>query len=77
MVLIGVMGPDHVPMEFDWEAWRPLPLDPALSADMGLAANGRLRDGVSIDEAREDFQRVVTEIWAEGGGKEWGKETGD
>ena len=67
MVLIGVMGPEHVPMEFDWEAWRTLPLDPEQSAGRGIAGNGRLRDGVSLEEAQEDFRRVVTEIQAETG----------
>jgi putative ABC transport system permease protein len=67
MTVVGVMAREHVPMEFDWEAWRTLPLDPALSAHMGLAGNGRLRDGLSIDDAREEIRRVLPEIWAEGG----------
>jgi putative ABC transport system permease protein len=67
MVVIGVMGPDHVPMEFDWQAWRTLPLDPEQYAESGLAANGRLREGITLAEARQDFRRVVTKIWAEGG----------
>ena len=33
--VVGVMGAGHVPIEFDWEAWRPMPLDPEATAGMG------------------------------------------
>lgn len=65
--VIGVLRPEHVPMEFDWQAWRTLPLDPELSVGMALAGNARLRDGADIDQAREELKRVLPEIWAEGG----------
>jgi putative ABC transport system permease protein len=67
MTVLGVLGPDHVAMEFDWEAWRTLPLDPERAAGMGLAGNGRLRPGVQLTQARDELRRVVPEIWAEDG----------
>jgi len=67
MTVIGVMGPNHVPMEYDWQAWRPLPADPALLPSSGLAGNGRLRPGVTLEEARTEFGAVVSEIWMAGG----------
>ncbi len=65
--IAGIMGPDHVPMEYDWEAWVPLPSDPALAEGRGLATYGRLRDGVTVSEAEEEIRRVLVEIFAEGG----------
>ncbi len=65
--VIGVLGPEHVPVEYDWQAWRPIPLDPEAIANSGLAANARLRDGVTLEQARQEFRRVMPEIW-EGGG---------
>lgn len=67
VTVVGVMGPDHVPMEYDWEAWRPLPVDPAEAEGMALAANGRLRVGATLDEARAELRVLLPEIWALGG----------
>lgn len=67
MTVIGVMSPGHVPVEHDWEAWRTLPLDPDLVAGMGLAANARLRDGATLEQANEELRTVLPEVWAEGG----------
>jgi len=61
--VVGVMGPDYVPMEFDWEVWNTLPLDPELARGMGLAGNGRLAPGATIALAQEEAGRVFTEIW--------------
>lgn len=65
--VVGVLAEDHVPIEYDWEAWRPIPLDPEAIAGSGLAANARLRDGVTLEQARDEFRRVIPEIWAEDG----------
>lgn len=67
LTVVGVMGADHVPMEFDWQAWRPLPLDLDAVANMGLAGNGRLRDGVTLEESIEEFRSVMPGLWEEGG----------
>lgn len=65
--VVGVMGAGHVPIEFDWEAWRPMPLDPEATAGMGMAATGRLRPGVTMVEAEADLRRALTAVWSESG----------
>ncbi len=64
--LVGVMGPEHVPMEPDWEAWAPLPLDPADSG-WALALNGLLRPGVSAGSVEAEIRRALSVAWTEGG----------
>jgi predicted permease len=65
--IVGVMGPDHVPMEPDWEAWSPLPLDAELAAGSAMAMNALLRPGVTLDEAHDDVRRAFAEVWARRG----------
>lgn len=65
--VIGVMARSHVPIEADWEAWAPLPLDPEGVAGTALAINARLRPGVSIDQGARDMRRAFRTIWAEDG----------
>jgi len=64
MRLVGVMGPDHVPMETDWQAWRPQPLDPSQSSS-ALAVNLLLRPGVSVGEAESEFRAVWMQLLQE------------
>lgn len=66
-VVVGVMGPEHVPMEPDWEAWAPLPLDAEMVAGSAMAMNALLRPGVSLDQARDDVRRAFAEVWARRG----------
>ncbi len=65
--VVGVLGPEHVPIEYDWQAWRTLPLDPDRLPNTGLAANARLRGGVGLEQARDELRTVLDEIWREGG----------
>lgn len=67
VTVIGVLSPDHVPLEFDWEAWRAMPLDPARTEGMGLAATGLLRDGIGLQQSLDELKVVLPEIWAESG----------
>lgn len=67
ITVVGVMPANHVPLEFDWQAWRPLPLDPAASAGMGMAATGRLRPGVTMAQAEADIRRALGDVWSESG----------
>jgi predicted permease len=55
--VVGVMGPDHVPMETDWEAWWPNPADPG-QATNALAVNLRMREGGSLEEVEAEFRSV-------------------
>lgn len=65
--VIGVMGPDHVPMEYDWEVWRPLPADPEARGGNALAGYGRIAVGRSTDDVTAELRRVLPAVWAEGG----------
>jgi putative ABC transport system permease protein len=67
VTVIGVMGRGHVPMEPDWEAWAPLPLDAALVAGNGMAMNARLRSGVTLEQATQDTRRTFATVWQENG----------
>ncbi|NNF14415.1 MAG: FtsX-like permease family protein [Gemmatimonadetes bacterium] len=64
--LVGVTGPEHVPMEPDWEAWAPLPLD-AASAGYPLALNALLRPGASAASVEVEIRRALEAAWIEGG----------
>ncbi len=65
--IIGVMGRGYVPIEPDWEAWAPLPLDPEVVPGVALAMNGRLRPGVTIQQASVDMRSAFRTVWAEDG----------
>ena len=66
-LLVGVMGPDHVPMEPDWEAWAPLPSDIATAGDRALALNALLRPEVTLDAAIPDLRGALASAWAADG----------
>lgn len=65
--LVGVMGPDHVPMEPDWEAWAPLPEDPAAAAGNALALNALVRPGIPRETLAEDVRTALVSAWADDG----------
>lgn len=65
--IVGVMGPEHVPMEPDWEAWSALPLDAERVAGAAMAMNALLRPGVSMSQAHDDVRRAFAEVWARRG----------
>ncbi len=65
--VIGVTAADHVPMEPDWQAWGPLPLDAALVEGNGLAMNARLAPGVGLEEAGRNARAALVATWGEGG----------
>ncbi|MEM7414714.1 MAG: ABC transporter permease [Gemmatimonadota bacterium] len=67
VTVVGVMPPGHVPIEHDWEAWRPIPLDLERVAQSGFAGQGRLAAGASLADARAELRRVLPELWEEGG----------
>ncbi|HEX9886478.1 MAG TPA: ABC transporter permease [Longimicrobiales bacterium] len=67
--VLGVMASEYVPLEFDWEVWFPMPLDPAEMEGRGIVVNGRLRDGVTLEQSREELRRVLGDIWIESGGE--------
>jgi predicted permease len=58
LTIIGVLPPKAVfPVSAD--IWRPLALDPEQSkGSWYLAAFGRLKKGVTVDQAREDLTRI-------------------
>lgn len=64
--LVGVMGPEHVPMEPDWEAWAPLPFDPE-NAGYPLALNALLRPGATAASVEFEIRRALRAAWTEGG----------
>ncbi len=67
--VVGVMGADYVPLEHDWEAWSPMPPDPEAMMGRGMVVDGRLRDGVTLEQAQDEMRRVLGDIWIEGGGE--------
>lgn len=66
-VVVGVMGPHHVPMEYDWEAWSPLPLDPNQAQGMALSGIARLQPGATLAQATTELRRVLPEIRGDAG----------
>lgn len=67
VTVVGVMPPDHVPIEYDWEAWRTIPLDLDRVAGSGFAGQGRLATGASLGDARDELRRVLPSLWEERG----------
>jgi putative ABC transport system permease protein len=58
-VIVGVM-PEGVPPPFAADIWLPLAPDPAANrAEHRLEGFGRLKDGVSLELARQDVARVA------------------
>ncbi len=65
--IVGVMGSNHVPMESDWEAWSPLPLDAERMAGVPMAMNALLRPGVSVAQAQADVRATFAVRWDQRG----------
>lgn len=63
-VIVGVMPASFGFPESTTDLWLPLPLDPAhvASAAFDYQAIGRLRDGVSVDAATLDLQRILPTV---------------
>jgi predicted permease len=58
--VIGVMGPQHLPIESDWQAWVPMNMDPDhWHRRSGTALNGRLRAGVTLEQAGAEMRRLT------------------
>ena len=65
--IIGVMPPKFG-FPSDQDAWMPMRLDPVQTPrgqGVGFRAIGRLRDGVSIQQARTDLERIAARLAAE------------
>lgn len=63
--IVGVMGPDYVPMETDWQAWRTNSPDPE-RATTALAVNLMRRPGVPLGEVESEFVSVWQGMLEEG-----------
>jgi len=66
-VIVGVM-PRGFAFPFSQNAWLPLRMDPIQiprGQGGGLQVFGRLRDGVSLDAARADIERITQRLAAE------------
>ncbi|HEY7567298.1 MAG TPA: ABC transporter permease [Gemmatimonadaceae bacterium] len=65
--VIGVMPPDFKFPEIG-EAWRPLPVESPNDADRGnrfyAGAIGRLKDGVTLQSAKADLERIMRNLEA-------------
>jgi putative ABC transport system permease protein len=60
--IVGVLGPEHQPMESDWKIWAPINVDAdSWQRQMGSNINGRLRPGVTVESATNEIQRMVLE----------------
>ena len=57
--VIGVMPPEHQPIESDWQLWAPLTRDPEVDGDRGMAANARLRPQVGISVAQAELRQAA------------------
>jgi putative ABC transport system permease protein len=66
VTVIGVLKPDHVPSEADWQVWTVLPTEPA-GYDGALAINARLRPGTSIDQGAASTRAAFASMAAERG----------
>jgi putative ABC transport system permease protein len=63
--VIGIMPPDYRPFAWRSEIYVPLVFEPGTNAytDMSrYTVTGRLRDGVTLDEARGDLRAVLTQM---------------
>ena len=64
--VIGIMAPDADVMDNRTEIWLPLGLNPGNRLNRGnhyLYAIGRLRDGVTMDAARHELDRLI-QTWS-------------
>jgi putative ABC transport system permease protein len=62
--IIGVLPPAAA-FPRDVDLWRPLALDPQRPSGWFLAGVGRLREGVTVEQAREDLTRIHKAMIAE------------
>jgi putative ABC transport system permease protein len=62
--VVGVMAANFQFPDFDTSLWIPLGLDPAHTASAAFDYRGiaRLRDGVSVEAAAADLQRLLPEV---------------
>ncbi|MEQ9401073.1 MAG: ADOP family duplicated permease [Longimicrobiales bacterium] len=65
--VVGVMGPDHVPMEPDWDVWSPLPVDAADAAGRPLALVALLRPGATVEASRAELRTAFRQRWGRSG----------
>ncbi|MEO1087656.1 MAG: ABC transporter permease, partial [Acidobacteriota bacterium] len=63
--VIGVMPPEHRPLDPRWQLWTPLVIDPASADDLDssyyLGLIGRLAPGASLEQAEAQVQAAA---WA-------------
>ena len=65
VTVVGVMPAEFRPLNPDWEFWAPLVIDPASPVYVGrtwLRVIGRLKPGVSTEEATAELQHVAAGI---------------
>lgn len=68
--LIGVMGPDHLALELDWEIWFPIEeADDGRHADFALALVARTAAGVSLERAAEISRQAFADRSRDTGGQ--------
>jgi putative ABC transport system permease protein len=61
--IVGVMPPSFAFPDADIEIWMPMPLTRASATDAFMVALvGRLRDGATVDGARNEFDRLNREL---------------
>ena len=71
ITVIGVLGPEHQPIEADWQMWIPIELDPGhWSRDNAVNVNARLRPGATFEQAQEEFRAVAAAFYLQEG---WGE----
>jgi putative ABC transport system permease protein len=71
--VIGVMPPDFLFPSVETDVWFPLRMDPATQqfGGHGIPVIGRLREGVSIDQAKADMESLIARLSEAGYGPNW------
>ncbi|MCG8462926.1 MAG: ADOP family duplicated permease, partial [Holophagales bacterium] len=66
--IVGVMGKGHRPLDREWQLWAPLPIDltdaDGLDSSFYLQMVARLRDGISLEQADGELQRLAEGLLA-------------
>jgi len=65
--VVGVMGPEHQPLEPDWQFWRPLDPDPERDRGNALAVIGRLHEGIGPEQAGAYYRETLVARWQANG----------
>ena len=66
--VVGIMGPLHQPMEEDCLIWAPsVNVADEGARHMAMAANVRLLDSASPEQAQDELRRLLTQSWAADG----------